>query len=457
LIVVLTFGTTLTWAQKTPHVSFETGFAPIVKEVLPAVVNIASSRTVRAPEVDSPFSDPFFEEFFGRQLPVPRERRERSLGSGVIVDGAGYVMTNNHVIEGASEIKISLLDKREFNARIIGTDPKTDIALLKIDADSLPFLRFGDSSSVEIGEFVLAMGNPFGVGQTVTLGIVSATGRGGFGIETYEDFIQTDAPINPGNSGGAMINVRGELVGINTAMVSGQGVGFAVPIDLARQVMDQILKHGKVIRGFLGTAAQTMSPQMMKAFGLTGQPRGALVTDVMPESPASASGLMKGDIILELNGEAVEDSRSLSLKVSMTPPGSIVRLKVFREGRFVELKAKLEELQEKAAVSGRTGLDTHGPRFGLTVSPLTASILRSLGLPPDTKGVVVSDVRPGSIAEDAGLRTGDVIQEVNRQRVTSLAEYEKAMEHVSTMVMFLVNRNGDHAYVALEGPAEPAR
>lgn len=444
-------------AQKSPNVTFDRGFAPLVKQVLPAVVNIASSRTVRVPDRESVFSDPFFDQFFGEQYPVPRERREHSLGSGVIVDPTGYVMTNNHVIEGASEIKIALLDKREFNARVIGADPKTDIALLKIDATDLPFLHFGNSSAVEVGEFVIAVGNPFGVGQTVTLGIVSATGRGGFGIEAYEDFIQTDAPINPGNSGGAMVNVRGDLVGINTAMVSGQGVGFAVPINLAEQVMTQIRKHGRVIRGFLGASAQTMSPQMMQAFGLTGQPRGAVVIDVLPDSPAARSGLLRGDIILEVNDEPLEDSRALSLKISMTAPGTTVKLKVFREDKFVELAPTLTELQEKTVAAEVAERDAHGPRFGLTVVGLTPAVLRALGLPSDTQGVIVSNVEAASIAEQAGLRMGDIIQEVNRTPVASLGEYDKAMQRIRTMVLFLINRKGEHAFVALEGPAEPVR
>lgn len=457
IVVLVLAGLAESQAQKAPDVSFDRGFAPLVKQVLPAVVNIASSRTVRTPEASSLFSDPFFDQFFGRENPVPRESREHSLGSGVIVDSTGYVMTNNHVIEGASEIKIALLDKREFNARVIGADAKTDIALLKIDAADLPVLHFGDSEAVEVGEFVLAVGNPFGVGQTVTLGIVSATGRGGFGIETYEDFIQTDAPINPGNSGGAMINVHGELVGINTAMVSGQGVGFAVPINLAQQVMNQIRNHGRVIRGFLGAAAQTISPQMMPAFGLTGEPRGALVTDITPHSPAARSGLLKGDIILEMNGEPLEDSRALSLKISMTPPGTTVRLTVFRDGKSIELTPTLIELEERPVAADGAPADSHGPRFGLTVNELTPSILRALGLPLTTPGVVVANVQPGSIAEEAGLRMGDVIQEVNRKPVANMTEYAKAMHGVDTMVMFLINRKGEHAFVALEGPAEPAR
>jgi serine protease Do len=460
------YGATARWpeaavsVQESPDVSFEQGFAPVVKRIRPAVVNIASSRMVRTATEESPlFLDPFLNEFFGEQFQIPRERREHSLGSGVIVSNAGYVMTNSHVVERATEIRISLLDKREFDARIVGTDPKTDIALLKIEANNLTPIPLGDSAEVEVGEFVLAVGNPFSVGQSVTLGIVSATGRGGLGIETYEDFIQTDAAINPGNSGGAMVNVHGQLIGINTAIVSGgaQGVGFAVPINLAQQVMYQILKHGRVVRGWLGAQAQTPTPPVMQAFGLTGQPRGALVTDVIAGSPAARNGLLKGDIILEINGQPLEDSRSLSLKISMTPPGTLVRMKVFRDGRELELTATLTELQEKAVAAEPPRPDTTGPRFGLTVEPLTSRILRELGLPPDTQGVIISDVEPGSAAEEAGLRFGDIIQEVNRRRITSVKEFRNAMQDADTMVMLLVNRQGDHAFVALEGPREPAR
>jgi serine protease Do len=448
------------YSQASGDVSFERGFAVVVKRITPAVVNIASSRTVQT-ETESPlFLDPFLNELFGKEFQVPRERREHSLGSGVIVSSAGYVMTNSHVVERATEIKISLLDKREFAARIVGTDPKTDIALLKIEAKDLTPVPFGDSSTVEVGEFVLAVGNPFGVGQTVTFGIVGATGRGGLGIEAYEDFIQTDAAINPGNSGGAMVNVHGQLIGINTAIVSGgaQGVGFAVPINLAQQVMHQILKHGRVVRGWLGAQAQTPTPAMMQAFGISGQARGALITDVIADSPAARSGLLEGDIILEINGQPLDDSRSLSLKISMTAPGTLVRMKIFRDGRERELTATLTELQEKAVgAAAPARRDATGPRFGLTVEPLTARILRELGLPPDTQGVIVSDVESGSVAEEAGLRRGDIIQEVNRTRVTSVREFHNAMQDADTMVMLLVNRRGDHAFVVLEGTREPAR
>jgi serine protease Do len=437
--------------EATPEVSFEHGFARIVEKTRPSVVSIASSRVVR-PEIDE---DPFFWEPFQ----LPRERREQSLGSGVVVSDAGYVMTNSHVVELATEIKIFLLDKREFNARIVGTDSKTDIALLKVDANDLTPVPFGDSSKVEVGEFVLAVGNPYGVGQTVTLGIVSATGRGGLGLETYEDFIQTDAAINPGNSGGAMLNVQGQLIGINTAIAAGgaEGLGFAVPINLAQQVMFQILKHGRVIRGWLGAQAQTLTPQMMQAFGLTGSPRGALVTDVLTGSPAARSGLVKGDIILDIDGKPLADSRSLSLRISMMAPGTTIRLKVFRDGQVRELTATLVELREKPAPVEPAGRESFGPKFGLWAEPLTPGILRDLDLPLNTHGVIITDVTPGSVAEAAGIRFADIIQEVNRQRVTNMDEFLNAIQNADTMVMLLVNRFGDHAYVVLEGSREPAR
>ena len=290
------------------QVSFTSGFVPVAKKVLPAVVNIASSKIVRSPDqgTSSPFfADPFFRQFFGddfsQQFHVPRQGREHSLGSGIIVNAEGYVLTNNHVVSGADDIKVSLGDKREFKGRIVGTDAKTDVAVVKIEGMDLPVLTLGDSSKVQVGDFALAVGNPFGVGQTLTMGIISATGRGGLGIEDYEDFLQTDAAINPGNSGGALVNVRGELIGLNTAIISGggggnQGVGFAVPVNMAKAVMEQILKNGKVLRGSIGVLIQPMTPELAKSFGLTGQPRGALVANVTPGSPAERAGASNGEM-----------------------------------------------------------------------------------------------------------------------------------------------------------------
>jgi serine protease Do len=278
---------------------------------------------------------------------LPRERREQGLGSGVIVSTEGYILTNNHVVEGASEIKVHLHDRREFKALVVGTDPQTDIALLKIDATNLPALTLGDSSKLRVGEFVLAIGNPFGVGQTLTMGVVGATGRGGLNIEEYEDFIQTDASINPGNSGGALVNVAGELIGINTAIISrgggNQGVGFAVPINMARYVMEEILKRGKVVRGWMGMTIQEVTPDIARAFNLA-EARGAMVADVMPDSPAARAGIMTGDIIVEINGERVADSRALRLKVAQMSPGTSVTLKLLRPDGEREVKLMLGEL-----------------------------------------------------------------------------------------------------------------
>src|SRR5580700_9832310 len=297
----------------------KTGFAPVVKEVLPDVVNISSSKVVRTPNQfpEGMPNDPFFQQFFGQGFgnrpEIPKERREQSLGSGVIVSPEGYVLTNNHVVDGATDVKVTLSDKRELKAKIVGTDPKTDIAVLKLEGANFPAITLGDSSKVQVGDYALAIGDPFGVGQTVTMGIVSAKGRGNLGIEDYEDFIQTDAPINPGNSGGALVNDRGELVGINTAILShgsggNEGIGFAIPVNLARNVMGQILDHGKVNRAYLGIMIQDITPGISKAMGLK-EMKGVLVGDVTPSGPAAKSGVQRGDVILEVNGKPVEDSR----------------------------------------------------------------------------------------------------------------------------------------------------
>src|SRR6202048_2078465 len=314
--------------------SSKAGFAPIVKSVLPDVVNISTSKVVRAQSElpEGMFNDPFFRQFFGpgndNRSPSPRSQREESLGSGVIVSPEGYILTNNHVIEGATDVRVTLSNKRQLQAKIIGADPKTDIAVLKVEGNGYPAITIGDSSKVQVGDYALAVGDPFGVGQTVTMGIVSAMNRGNLGIEDYEDFIQTDAPINPGNSGGALVNDRGELIGINTAILShgsggNQGIGFAVPVNLARQVMDQIMDHGKVTRAYLGIVVQDVTPAIAKAMGQT-ELRGALVGDVKASGPAGKAGLQRGDIILEINGKPVSDSRELRMNISMMKPDADV-------------------------------------------------------------------------------------------------------------------------------------
>src|SRR6201993_2370200 len=328
-------------------------YAAVLKSVLPAVVNISSSKVVRARAESPEGMMPFFRQFFGGEgdgdenfaLPQPRDHREKNLGSGVIVSPEGYILTNNHVVDGATEVRVILSEKREFQARVVGTDPKTDIAVLKIEASGLSPITIGDSSRAEVGDTVLAIGDPFGVGETVTKGIVSATGRGNLGIEDYEDFIQTDAPINPGNSGGALINDRGELVGINTAILShgsggNEGIGFAIPVNLARNVMNQILDHGKVTRGYLGIVVQPITPAMAKALGQS-EPKGVLVGDVSPKGPAQSSGVERGDIILDLNGKPINDANELRNTVAMMQPGETATLKISRNGSARDIKVKL--------------------------------------------------------------------------------------------------------------------
>jgi serine protease Do len=339
-----------------------TSFAPVVKNAQPAVVSIASTKVVKisGDEGAAPFfDDPMFRRFFGDgpqdRSGKPREQREHGLGSGVIVSPDGYILTNNHVIEGANEINVYASDKREMKARVIGADPKTDIAVVKVEAKNLPTLPFADSSQAQVGDIALAIGNPFGIGQTVTMGIISATGRGDLGIEDYEDFIQTDAAINPGNSGGALINASGQLIGVNTAILSGaggnQGVGFAVPSNLARAVMNQLLRNGKVVRGYLGVMIQPVTPEIAKALNLP-DARGALVGEVTPGGPAAKAGLEPGDCIVELNGQRVDDSRELRLKTSELAPGSNVKLKLIRDGNPREDSITLGELpKEKVAAN----------------------------------------------------------------------------------------------------------
>jgi serine protease Do len=432
-------------------------FAPIVKAVLPSVVNISSSKVVKASQgIEQMQMDPMFRQFFGRdgqgQFGIPKDRREKSLGSGVIVSPEGYILTNNHVIDGATDVRVTLSDKREFQARAIGTDPKTDVAVLKIDANNLAPLTIGDSSKVEVGDVAMAVGDPFGVGQTVTKGIISAKGRGGLGIEDYEDFLQTDAPINPGNSGGALVNDRGELIGINTAIIShgsggSQGIGFAVPANLARQVMDQILKNGKVVRAYLGILPQDITPSMAKALG-EHEARGIVVGDVSPSSPAQESGLQRGDILLEVNGKLVTDSNALRMSISMMPPGTSIKLKVLRNSNERDFTVKLAELPTETAKVNSQQEGGNQALDGVEVTNLNPQIAQELNLPASTTGVVVSGVDPSSKLADSGLRQGDVIQEVNHQPVKNLSEFQSAIRKAGEDPLLLVNRGGRTLFIA---------
>ncbi|HTS26617.1 MAG TPA: DegQ family serine endoprotease [Bryobacteraceae bacterium] len=437
-----------------------TTFAPVVKKVLPAVVSVSSSKMVKTGfggDQGDMDMDPLFRQFFGngqgRQFNVPRQHKAEGLGSGVIVSPEGYILTNNHVVDGATDVRVTLNDRREFKARVVGTDSKTDIAVLKIDAPNLQPIVIGNSDKLEVGDYVLAVGNPFGLGRTVTMGIVSATGRGNLGIEEYENFIQTDASINPGNSGGALVNDRGELVGINTAILShgsegNQGIGFAVPVSVARNVMDQILKNGHVTRAYLGVMAQEVTPAIARAFQ-ENEVRGALVGDVTANSPAEKAGLQKGDIILEVNGKPVNDGAQLRMNISLMEPGSTVSVKVLRDGAPREFSVRLAELPTEQAKVEKNNDSTESAMEGVSVENVTARTARELGLPATTAGVVVTEVEPGSRAADSGLQRGDVIQEVNHHAVKNTSDFESAVRGSKDETLLLVNRQGSTRYVAV--------
>ncbi len=428
-------------------------FAPTIKKASPAVVSITVSMTEHSPAVREHFDAPFFGPRFG---PFPNEappRRRQGSGSGVIISEEGYIVTNHHVIEGADEIKVHLGDKRIFDADLIGADAKTDIAVLKVTASDLPVLPLGNSDDVEIGDIVLAIGNPFGIGQTVTMGIVGATGRGDLGIKHYEDFIQTDAAINPGNSGGALINVRGELVGINTAILSrgsggNQGVGFAVPVNLAHHVMTQLVDRGRVVRGYLGVGIQDLNPKMAQAFDLP-DARGALVRSVQPDSPAADAGLEQGDVIIGIDGEKFDDSRELRFGIAAEQPGTTLRLAVIRDGGERTIPVQLGEFPEENRGPERS-FDGGSSSMGLTVDELTPAVARQLDLPKETQGVVVVNVKPGSPAAEKGLRRGDVISEVARRPVLGVADFHRAVRESNDSVLLLIHRGNDPFFVVLE-------
>src|ERR1700741_3034147 len=357
--------------------SAEYGFATVFKPALPAVVSIASSRVVKVPQMPF-FNDPFFQQFFGGQFPRgPQEQREQGLGSGVIISPDGYILTNNHVIDKATDIKVMLADKREFPGKVIGTDPKTDIAVVKIDATGLPTIALGDSSKLEVGDYAFAIGNPFGVGETATMGIISATGRNGLSIEDYEDFIQTDAAINPGNSGGALLDARGDVIGINTAILSGgsggnQGIGFAIPINMAKHVMDEILKNGKVVRGYIGVGIQEVTPNLAKAFHVAAE-KGALVGNVEHDSPGAKAGLERGDVITELDGQPITGPNDLRLRVGSMAPGTTVHLKVSRSGESRDVTLTLGEAPAgKGPSNSPAGAAENSAMRGVQVDELTA-------------------------------------------------------------------------------------
>jgi len=455
----------------------ETGkaFASIAREVSPSVVFIqvesrvgGSSMTSHGSTMEDmwPFGDELFKRFFGESMPgrphpqIPqRERRAIGQGSGFVLQGKQgllsdktYIITNNHVLQNAERIRVQFQDGRELDAEVTGRDPQSDVAVIEVKTGDLPALPLGDSSKLEVGEWVVAIGNPFGLSHTLTAGVVSATGRTSLGINDYEDFIQTDAAINPGNSGGPLVNLNGEVVGMNTAIFSRSGgymgVGFAIPINLAEAVAQQLIEQGEVTRGFLGIVIQQLTPELADSFDLD-RKQGILVSQVSEDSPAARAGLRQGDVITAYRGRPVDDIGQFRNAVALTAPGTEVTLKVLRDGKAQQLDARIGKLTEgEMAAAGAPGEGK--TEFGLTVQTLTPQLAKMLGIEP-SDGIVVTEVEPGSVAARAGIETGAVILGVNRRSVKTVAEFRQAIEAVSDRgrVVLLIRQDGMQRFVAL--------
>ncbi|MDD3726286.1 MAG: DegQ family serine endoprotease [Candidatus Ratteibacteria bacterium] len=462
----------ITSSTSTPYVltgdngqvlALQNAFVQIAKMVKPAVVQITTEKTVTYRYWD-PFQD--FEEFFNfpfdgffstprrrEQRPKTYERKQQGLGSGFIVDEDGYILTNNHVIQGVDKILVKLQDDtRTYDAKVVGTDPKTDLALIKIQAKHpLPYARLGDSDKIEPGEWVMAIGNPMGLTATVTVGIVSAKGRSGFGITQYEDFIQTDAAINPGNSGGPLININGEVIGINTFIVSpavAEGLGFAIPINMAKQVFSQLKEKGRVVRGYIGVYLQPMSEELATSFGMK-EVRGALVSRVLPGGPAEKAGIQEGDIILKFDGMDVKDDQDLRMKVAGTPVGKKVAVVVWRNKKEVSLTLVTDEMPSDERMAE---MEEKQMWRGMMVTSITPEIKEQLGL-KDSDGVVVISVEPGSPAEEAGITQGVVIKEINGMKIKGLSEYKKVVKDIpkDKSVRLLIMKAEQSMFIILKG------
>ncbi len=429
-------------------------FADLAERVKPAVVNISTTKTIKTTRQGSPFGDEFFDRFFGGDDTfrrffgnTPREFKQRSLGSGFIITKDGYIFTNNHVVEKADKIKVRLSSGKEYDAKVVGKDSKTDLALIKINAsNSLPVVELGDSDRLRVGEWVLAIGNPFGLEQTVTAGIVSAKGRV-IGSGPYDNFIQTDASINPGNSGGPLFNMEGKVVGINTAIVAhGQGIGFAIPVNMAKDVMADLRSKGRVTRGWLGISVQEMTEEIASKMGLKDN-EGALITDVVKGDPAEKAGLKAGDVILEVDGKKIHDTHELLRVVGITPVGKSVPVKIMRDGKIQDVTVTVAERrdQELAGVQEKAG-----EYFGLAVQEITPQIAQSLGL-GDRSGVIVVSVQEGSPADDAGIKPNDIILQVNKYNVKSFKDFQKEMSKKGSAgsVLLLVKSGDLTHYVVL--------
>ena len=424
-------------------------FINLVKEVTPSVVNIStiSKKKIARPMLE--FS-PFFDEFFGGNSPRgPQFKRDKSLGSGFIINREGYIVTNDHVVRDAESIQVKLSNDRIYNARIVGSDQKTDLAVIKIDAkEPLQTIAvLGDSDKLQVGQWAIAIGNPFGLDRTVTVGVISATGRRGMGIETYEDFIQTDASINPGNSGGPLLNIHGEVVGINTAIVAaGQGIGFAIPVNMAKNVVSQLMQKGKVSRGWLGVSIQPVTAALAESFGLK-QATGALISDVMAGSPAAKGGIKQGDVITRFDGKEIKDSRQLQLVVAGVPANKQVSIELIREGRPLTLTVTIGNADNVSTAGNRSEAMPVGTWLGLTVEEVPQNQRGKAGA-----GVLVTDVEQGSAAAEGGIMPGDIIQAINQRRVGNLGEYSAVMQQAQKhgTVAFLVRRGNTSLYFAFD-------
>ena len=447
-------------ANRVPDAPPQNSYAPVVSRVAPAVVTIRANKRVREAQ-QFPFADdPFFRGLFGNrgQLP-PQETLQRALGSGVIVNPDGYILTNHHVIDGAEEIKVDMNDGRTVDAKLVGSDSPSDIAVLKITGSGLPYLTPGDSDKVQVGDVALAIGNPLGVGQTVTMGIISAKGRSGPGLGSgnFEDFLQTDAPINQGNSGGALVNTNGELIGINSQILSSSGgnidIGFAIPSNMARSVMDQLVKNGKVRRGQLGISVTRVTSDLAQSLGMS-EAKGVIVNSVQSGSAAERAGIRQGDVITAINDTAVRDTNAFRNRVASNAPGTQVMLTLVRDGREQKIQATLGEFSEETAREEQQSGQGRGGqgegKLGLDVEPLTPDIASELGLKAGTQGVVVDSIEPTGPAAVAGIQRGDVIQEVNHQPVRSADELRNALAKTGAgPALFLINRRGQAAFLAI--------